>query len=54
MATEGRKYAGRKNSELWSQEDIDEELADIRAEIERIALKMQQNARIDELELKLR
>jgi hypothetical protein len=54
MATEGRRYAGRKNSELWSQEDIDEELADIRAEMERIALKMQLNARIDELELKLR
>jgi hypothetical protein len=41
MATEGRRYAGRKNSELWSQEDIDEELNDIKAEIENLALRMQ-------------
>jgi hypothetical protein len=45
MATEGRKYAGRKNSNLWSQEDIDEELADIKKEIENLALRMQQKAK---------
>jgi hypothetical protein len=39
MATEGRRYAGRK--ELWSQEDIYEELADIKKEIENLSLKMQ-------------
>jgi hypothetical protein len=26
MATEGRRYAGRKEKERWSQEDMDEEL----------------------------
>jgi hypothetical protein len=45
MATEGRRHAGRKSSEPWSQEDIDEELADIREEIENIALKMQQKSK---------
>jgi hypothetical protein len=45
MATEGRRHAGRKISDLWSQEDIDEELTDIRAEIEKLALKMQQKAK---------
>jgi hypothetical protein len=45
MATEGRRYAGRKNPELMSKEDIDEELADIREEIENLALRMQQNTK---------
>jgi hypothetical protein len=45
MATEGCKYARRKNSDLWSQEDIDEELADIKKEIENLALRMQQKAK---------
>ena len=45
MATEGRRYAGRKNSELWSQEDIDEELADIKKEMENLELRMQQNTK---------
>jgi hypothetical protein len=40
MSTEGRRYAGRKNSELWSQEDIDEELVDIKREIEKLELQM--------------
>jgi hypothetical protein len=53
MAIEGRRYAGRKNQELVSKEDIDEELADIRAEIEKLALWMQQNARMDELALEI-
>jgi hypothetical protein len=38
MDTECRRYALRKNSELWSQKDIDEELVDIKKEIEKIAL----------------
>jgi hypothetical protein len=41
MATEGRRYARRKNSKLWSQEDMDEELVDIKREIENLALRMQ-------------
>jgi hypothetical protein len=53
MAIEGCRYAGRKNQELVSKEDIDEELADIRAEIEKLALRMQQNARMDELALEI-
>jgi hypothetical protein len=40
MATKGRRYAGRKNSELWSQKDIYEELTDIKKEIEKLALRM--------------
>jgi hypothetical protein len=31
MATEGRRYAGKKNPELMRRSEIDEELADIRA-----------------------
>jgi Tfp pilus assembly protein PilO len=53
MATEGRNYARRKNQELVSKEEIDEELADIRKEIEKLALQMQQNARMDELALEI-
>jgi hypothetical protein len=30
MATEGRRYVGRKNPELMSKVEIDEELADLR------------------------
>ena len=45
MAIEGRRYAGRKNSDLWSQEDIDEELVDIKKEIEKLALQMQKKAK---------
>jgi hypothetical protein len=40
MAIEGRRYAGRKNQKLVSKEEIDEELADIRKEIENLALWM--------------
>jgi YesN/AraC family two-component response regulator len=36
-----------------SKEEIDEELADIRKEIEKLALRMQQNARMDELALEI-
>ena len=45
MATEGRRFVGRKNSELWSQKDIDEELADIKKEMEKLALRMQQKTK---------
>jgi hypothetical protein len=45
MATEGCRYAGRKNPELMSKAKIDEELVDIRVEMEKLALQMQQNAR---------
>jgi hypothetical protein len=41
MATEGHRYAGRK--ELWSQEDIDEELTYIKREIARLELKLRQD-----------
>ena len=45
MAIEGRRYVGRKNSSLWSQENIDEELTDIKKEIENLSLLMQQKAK---------
>jgi hypothetical protein len=45
MTTEGHRYAIRKNSELWSQEDMDEELTDIKKEIEKLALHMQKKAK---------
>jgi hypothetical protein len=41
MVTEGHRYDGRKNSELWSQEDIDEELYELKADIEKLELWMQ-------------
>jgi hypothetical protein len=44
MATEGRRYARRK--ELWSQEDIDEELTYIKREIVRLKLKLWQNKKM--------
>jgi hypothetical protein len=43
-ATEGRRYAGRK--ELWSQEDMDEELAYIKREIMRLELKLWQDKKM--------
>jgi hypothetical protein len=45
MSTEGCIYAGRKNLELMSISEIDEELADIRVEMENLAFQMQQNTR---------
>jgi len=45
MATEGHRYARKKKTELMSKAEIDEELIDIRVEIEKIALWMQQNTR---------
>jgi hypothetical protein len=45
MATEGHRYAGRKDPKLMSKEEIDEELVDIRVEIENLALRMQLNAK---------
>jgi hypothetical protein len=40
MSIEGHRYAGRKHRELMRKEKIDEELVDIREEIENLALKM--------------
>jgi hypothetical protein len=45
-ATEGRRFAGRKNSELWSQKDIDEELAEIKADIDKLELWMWQDKKM--------
>jgi hypothetical protein len=46
MATEGRRFARRKNSELWSQKDIDEELAEIKADIDKLELRMRQDKKM--------
>jgi hypothetical protein len=43
MATEGCRYAGRRTLELWSQEDINEELAYIKREMVRLELKLWQD-----------
>jgi hypothetical protein len=43
-ATEGRRYAGRR--ELWSHEDIDEHLADIKREPVRLELKLWQDKKM--------
>jgi hypothetical protein len=43
-ATEGRRYAGRR--ELWSQEDTDKELADIKRELVRLELKLRQDKKM--------
>jgi hypothetical protein len=40
MATEGHRYAGRKDLELMSRSEIDEELTDIREEMEKLAFRM--------------
>jgi hypothetical protein len=45
MATEGCRYAGKKNLELMRRTEIDGELTDIRVEIEKLALRMQQNTK---------
>jgi hypothetical protein len=44
MATEGHRYAGRR--ELWSQEDMDEELAYIKRELARLELKLRQDKKM--------
>jgi hypothetical protein len=46
MATEGHRYARRRTSELWSQEDIDEELSYIKREIARLELKLRQDKKM--------
>jgi hypothetical protein len=51
MVTKGHRHAGKKSKAEKLAEMDREDLVDIRAEIERIALKMQQNARIEKLEL---
>jgi hypothetical protein len=45
MATEGRRYAGKKNPELMSEAEWDEELAEMNARMDELALEMQQNTR---------
>jgi hypothetical protein len=45
MATKGQRYVGRKNPELMSRTEIDEELTDIKEKLEKLALRMQQNAK---------
>jgi len=45
MATEGCRHAGRKRK-VENIAEIDEELTDIRVDIEKLALWMQQNARL--------
>jgi hypothetical protein len=45
MATEGQRYAGRKNPELMSEAEWDEELTEMNARMDELALEMQQNAR---------
>jgi hypothetical protein len=45
MATEGHRYAERKNPELMSTTEREKELADIRARMEELELRMQQNTK---------
>jgi hypothetical protein len=45
MATEGRRCAGRKDLELMSEAEWDEELAEMNARMDELALEMQQNAK---------
>jgi hypothetical protein len=45
MATEGRRYVGRKIPELMSTTERGKELADIRERMEELELWMQQNTR---------
>jgi hypothetical protein len=45
MATEGCRYAERKNLELMSAAERGKELADIRARMEELELQMQQNTK---------
>jgi hypothetical protein len=45
MATKGYRYAGRKDPELMSEDEWDEELAEMNVRMDELALEMQQNAR---------
>jgi hypothetical protein len=45
MATEGHGCAGKKNHQQMSKAVIDEELTEIRAKMEELALQMQQDAK---------
>jgi hypothetical protein len=45
MATEGHRYAERKIPELMSTAERGKELADIRARMEELELRMQQNTK---------
>jgi hypothetical protein len=46
MVTEGHKYAGRKIPEMMSAAKRGKELADIRARMEELELRMQQNTKL--------
>jgi hypothetical protein len=45
MATEGHRYAERKNPELMSATEREKELADIREKMEELELRMRQNTK---------
>jgi hypothetical protein len=45
MATKGYTSAGRKDPELMRKAEWDEELAEMRARMDELALEMQQNAK---------
>jgi hypothetical protein len=46
MATEGHERGGRGDHQQMSKEEIDKELAEIRARMEQLTLKMQQEAKV--------
>jgi hypothetical protein len=41
MATEGHRYAGKKNPEMMSEDEWDEELIEMNARMDELALEMQ-------------
>jgi hypothetical protein len=45
MVTEGHECGGRGYHQQMSKEEIEKEIAEIRARMEQLALKMQQDAR---------
>jgi hypothetical protein len=45
MATEGRKHGQGKDHQQEKREEMDKELQDIRAELERLTFKVQQESR---------
>ena len=45
MATEGRRFAGRKDLELISNAEWDEELTEMNARLDEIAIEMRQDKR---------
>jgi hypothetical protein len=45
MATEGHGCGGKKNHQQQRKDEMDKELAEIRARMEELALRVQQNAK---------